>query len=194
MQIMKEIWKDIEGYEGLYQVSNLGRVRSIDRYVDQMSRWGTSYPRLFKGRVLSLQKISGGYVGVLMKENGHTIMKLVHRLVANAFITNPRGLEQVNHKDEDKTNNRADNLEWCDRLYNIRYGTGMLRKRQECTAVRQIDKCGNLIEEFPSIVVASKKTGVCKSTISKCIRHVHGNVTAGGFRWESVNQIKRRKK
>ena len=90
---MTEIWKDIEGYEGKYQVSNLGRVRSLDQMLSYASRWGTIAYRPTKGKVLTQRTISGGYKGVLIKVQGKTAMKLVHRLVANAFVSPTHFLE-----------------------------------------------------------------------------------------------------
>ena len=116
---MNEEWRPIEGYEGLYEVSNLGRVRSLDMYVK--SRYGNY--RLHKGKVLSPAKDTNGYLFVNLTYNGKHNTIRVHRLVALTFIPNPDNLPEVNHKDEDKSNNRVDNLEFCDRKYNINYGS-----------------------------------------------------------------------
>lgn len=113
--MIEEIWKDILGYEGLYQVSSYGRVRSLDRY-DRMNHF-------LKGRILKLYTRKGGYLFVQLHLNGKGKNYLVHRLVAIAFIPNPDNLPEVNHLDEDKTNNRVENLEFCDRKYNINFGT-----------------------------------------------------------------------
>ena len=111
--MIEEIWRPVVGYEGLYEVSNLGRVRSVDRY----------YYRLHKGKVLSLSKNANGYLKVVLSCNGKCKTIKVHRIVAEAFLPNPDNLPQVNHKDEDKTNNSVDNLEWCNAKYNLSYGT-----------------------------------------------------------------------
>ena len=111
-----EIWKDIENYEGLYQVSNFGRVRSLDRVVRRNKGFG-----LCKGRVLK-PRLPAGYCQVSLCKQNNVSQFLVHRLVAEAFVPNPDNLPQVNHKDEVKTNNRADNLEWCTPEYNCNYG------------------------------------------------------------------------
>lgn len=116
---MNEEWRPIEGYEGLYEVSNTGQVRSLDMYVK--SRYGNY--RLHKGKVLSPAKDTNGYLTVLLSCNGKHKSIRVHRLVAQTFILNPDNLSEVNHKDEDKTNNSVENLEWCDRKYNINYGS-----------------------------------------------------------------------
>ena len=116
---MNEEWRPIEGYEGLYEVSNTGRVRSLDRYVKGK---GESY-RLQKGKMLSPIKNKYGYLQVNLCCNGKNKMFLVHRLSAQAFIPNPDNLPEINHKDENPGNNSVDNLEWCDRSYNNNYGT-----------------------------------------------------------------------
>ena len=104
---MKEIFKDIEEYEGLYQISNLGRVKSL--------KYG-------KERILKPAKDKKGYLYVCLYKQGKMKIYRVHRLVAQAFIPNPNNLPQVNHKDEDKTNNASSNLEFCDAKYNNNYG------------------------------------------------------------------------
>lgn len=121
--IMKEIWKPVVGYEGLYEVSNLGRVKSLDRIVTVRRKDGTSFQRPHKGQMIRIQKCSNGYRHVPLCKDGRSLIARVHRVVAEAFIDNPEGLPEVNHIDEDKTNNRADNLEWCTHQYNNSYGT-----------------------------------------------------------------------
>lgn len=112
---MMEEWRTIPGYEGLYEVSNTGRVRSLDRY--------DSRNCFRKGKVLSPVKSNIGYLLVSLCCNGKYKGFTVHRLVAQAFIPNPDNLPEINHKDEDKTNNSVENLEWCDRKYNNNYGS-----------------------------------------------------------------------
>lgn len=113
-----EEWKNVIGYEGLYEVSNTGQVRSLDRYV----KYSNGRIHLHKGKVLSSGKDKYGYLAVCLSCNGKQKIIKIHRLVAEAFIPNPNNLPQVNHKDEVKTNNRVDNLEWCDHKYNVNYG------------------------------------------------------------------------
>ena len=122
---MNEEWRPIEGYEGLYEVSSYGRVRSVDRYVKSK---GESY-WLRKGKMLSPAKDKNGYLKVNLSCNGKNNIIRVHRLIAQSFLPNPDNLPEVNHKDEDKTNNNVDNLEWCDRSYNISYGTRTERQK-----------------------------------------------------------------
>lgn len=117
---MKEIWKSINGFEGLYEVSNFGNVRSVDRLVNH-HKGGKS---LRKGKILN-PSIGNGYYGVILSKEGHIKRMAIHRLVAEAFIPNPNNLPQINHKDEDKLNNIYTNLEWCDCKYNINYGSSL---------------------------------------------------------------------
>lgn len=123
---MIEEWRTIKGYEGLYEVSSYGRVRSLDRYVK------TCYEayRLQKGKILSPAKDRYGYLKVVLNFNRKCKTINVHRLVSDAFIPNPDNLPMVNHKDEDKSNNRVDNLEWCDSKYNNNYGSKNIRRRE----------------------------------------------------------------
>ena len=121
----EEIWRPVVGYEGLYEVSSYGRVRSLDMYV----KVGYGNYRLHKGKVLSPAKDTGGYLKVNLYCNGKQKTIDVHRLVAQAFLPNPDNLPQVNHKDENKTNNRVENLEMCNAKYNLSYGTRNIRER-----------------------------------------------------------------
>lgn len=125
---MTEIWKPIKGYEGLYEVSNFGQVRSVDRYV-RFGRWGDDQTRLRKSKLLSLKEDFGHYRVTLFKESKRKLF-FVHRLVAEAFIPNPYNLPVINHKDENGHNNRVDNLEWCTVKYNVNYGTSIKRSIQ----------------------------------------------------------------
>ena len=124
--MIEEIWRPIEGYEGLYEVSNTGQIRSLDMYLKCK---GKSY-RLQKGKVLSPSKNTDGYLQVGLCCNGKYKKCLVHRLVAQVFLPNPDNLPEVNHLDEDKTNNRVENLEWCDRKYNLNYGSRQDKVRE----------------------------------------------------------------
>ena len=113
----KEEWKDVENYEGLYQVSNLGRVKSL--------KDNNGKPR---EKIMKQGKTKNGYLRIMLCKNGKRERFLVHRLVANAFIPNPNNFKCVNHKDEDKTNNCVNNLEWCTYQYNNTYGTCQQRR------------------------------------------------------------------
>lgn len=159
-----EKWVDIDGFQGRYQISNYGRVKSKERERKAINGNGTI---LLKAQIMKehVVKTQGDYLYVsLYKENAKSSSKVfVHRLVANAFIPNCANLPQVNHKDENKQNNHVDNLEWCNCLYNIHYGTGMKRaekKRIELginNKVGMYDKDGNLIKVFQSKNKAAKE-------------------------------------
>lgn len=121
----EEIWRPVVGYEGLYEVSSYGRVRSLDRY--------DSKNHFRKGELMNFF-YGCGYLKVVFSKNGIVKKYLVHRLVAQAFLPNPDNLPQVNHIDEDKLNNRVENLEWCTAKYNINYGTARIRGKE--TAIK----------------------------------------------------------
>lgn len=110
---MEEIWKDVPGYEGIYVVSSFGRIRN-----------------LVSGKFIKPSQKNDGYCRVCLSKNGCGKCINIHRLVAQVFIPNPDNLPQVNHRDEDKTNNNVTNLEWCSAKYNINYGTSKIRNRQ----------------------------------------------------------------
>ncbi len=113
-----ELWKPILGYEGLYEISNLGRVKSLPRWHNNRF---SGY--IDKGRFLKPRFDSYGYQMVMLCKDKKQKNYLIHKLVANAFIDNPNGYDSINHKDENKTNNCVENLEWCTRYYNNNYGT-----------------------------------------------------------------------
>lgn len=121
--VIMEIWKPIKEYEGLYEVSSFGNVRSIKRNTTN-------------GKIMKLQKTKTGYYRVGLCKNNKVKCYSVHRLVAQAFIPNLNNLPQVNHKNECKTNNNVENLEWCTMLYNVRYGTGIERQAKARIGVK----------------------------------------------------------
>ena len=172
---MVEIWKPIDGYEGKYEVSNFGRVRS---YAQDRSR----------GKIKTGNRTFKGYLSfTLYDDDGRRRHIPVHRLVAKAFIPNPHDLPQVNHKDEDKTNNRVDNLEWCDNEYNCNYGTRNERpsKSNMCCPttsrkVYSVDGYGN-VEVFDSIGEAERKTGNSHCNIVRALKGRRPK--CGGRRW-----------
>lgn len=157
----KEIWKDIEGYEGLYQVSNLGRVRSLN------------YNQTGKVKVLKLYN-KRGYLEVALSKNGGKKFCLVHRLVAQAFIPNPDNFPCVNHKSERKSENQAFNLEWCDHRYNNSYGTRGQRISKALTngkrskKVYQYTMGGEFIKVWQSTMEVERQLGFSQPCISKC--------------------------
>lgn len=115
--IEKEEWRDIKGYEGYYQISNLGNVKSLDRIVDR----GNGIFQHRKERIMSKRKNADGYYQAKLNVNKVSKSIGIHILVAEHFLENPNNYSEVNHKDFDRTNNRVDNLEWCTHEYNMRY-------------------------------------------------------------------------
>lgn len=157
----KEIWRDIKGYEGLYQVSNLGRVKSLDR---------TDFNGHHrKERTLKILRNTKGYLQISLFKNRTHKRYLIHRLVADAFIQNKNNLPCVNHKDENPLNNCIDNLEWCTYKYNSNYGT-INRKRGESHSkpVIQYTLDGQFVKEYPSAREAERQTGIKFTQISAC--------------------------
>lgn len=188
---MKEVWKDVgecKGYEdfaGLYEVSNMGRVRSLDRWV----RCKGNKKRLAKGKVLTPRVGIQGYAYVILSGNQHRKTAKSHRLVALAFLPNPDNLPVVNHKDENKLNNKVSNLEWCTVAYNMRYGTRTKRSAvSHKKPVIQYDKQGNLLNTFKGLIDAGKQFSSinAKDNIRACCSgHTK---TAYGYVWKYAEE------
>ena len=156
--MIEEIFKDIKDLEGLYQVSNFGRVKSLGN--------GKSYNS--KERILKPGKSTNGYLQVNLYKNGEYKQCLVHRLVAEVFIPNTDNLPFVNHKDEDKTNNSVENLEWCTHEYNCNYATRNERiAKTRSKPVLQFTLDGEFIREWPS-VAECERNGFNKGKVSEC--------------------------
>ena len=164
-----EHWKEIAGYEGIYEVSDQGRVRSL---------------KFGKEKILKPWKDRGGYLKVSLCKDCHKKYLFVHRLVADAFIQNPNNLKTVNHKDEVKTNNVASNLEWMSQRDNLNYGTHNKRVAESLSKqVQMLDKStGELLATFPSTHDAGRVTGINQGNISQCCR---GKLkSTGGYIWK----------
>lgn len=161
-----EEWKDIEDYEGLYQVSSEGRVKSLN------------YFRTGEERILKCVKNKEGYLKVGLSKNRKRKTYYIHRLVAQTFLPNPNNLPQVNHKDEDKTNNIVENIEYCNSKYNANYGTRTERIQKP---ILQFTKSGEFVRRWESITQVRKKLGVNKGNITSCLKGKYK--TAGGYIW-----------
>ena len=165
-----EEWKNIEGYEGKYQVSNEGRIKSLCNN---------------KEKILKPASYKNGYLYVKLYKNCEYKRFSIHRLVAAAFIPNQDNLPQVNHKDEDKTNNNVSNLEWCTAKYNSNYGNRNLKssisrgKKVLCIETGII---------YNSIKEAERQTGINQSHIVKACKGKYK--TSGGFHWKYVKEVK----
>ena len=208
-EALLEDWRPVKGYEGLYEVSNIGRVRNRHGYILRagLKKSTTAY-----------------YKRVTLYRSGIAENKTIHRMVAEAFIPNPKRLPVVNHKDEDGTNNVVDNLEWCTVQYNATYGTAIERRiakirgishspehnqkignslkrfysqndtwnkgvpvadpsNKTITSVRSIASNGE-VKEYISIADAVRKTGARQQNISMCI--AGKRKTAAGYKWERI--------
>ena len=129
-----EIWRDILNYEEYYQASNYGRIRSLDRIIYMKHRNGKIATHHFKGKILSTRTNNSGYVKVDLTKNKNQRTFFVHRLVAETFIPNLKKLPQINHKDGNKLNNNADNLEWCDAFQNQQHALETGLRNSDFTA------------------------------------------------------------
>lgn len=190
---MKEIWKDIPGYEGLYQASNTGKIKSYDRVIvippNSKSVYGFNYVR--KGRQLKQQVANSGYLKVLLyDENGNRKYTLVHRLIASTFIPNPNKYKCINHRDENKLNNSLDNLEWCTHKYNTNYGSCISRRSEKqkitnsrITPVAKCDDFGNIVDVYTSMREAARSNKLYQSNIFKSC---NSNIKSGGYLWRYV--------
>lgn len=183
---MEEVWKYIDGFEGLYQVSNFGRIKSIPRRVRCQH-----YSRMTKERIMKQHSDHLGYCRVSLHKGLKQYSPKVHRLVGIAFIPNPNNYREINHKDENPSNNRVDNLEWCDHLYNSRYGNrgkklsiANTNNPMLCKRVAQYTKDGKFVKEYNSIREVFKQTGIHNGSITMACK---GQIkTAGGFVWKYV--------
>lgn len=170
---MKEIWKDIKGYEGKYKVSNLGRVKSKRRN---------------KERIMKPNKSKKGYLRLNFTINYKSKSFQVHRLVAQSFIPNPEKLPEVNHIDGNKLNNNVKNLEWvttsenCKKAWKIGLKKKIYGKKPNIKKVTQYDLDGNIIRKWDYILQASRELGIDDTGISLCCKHKQK--TSGGFKWE----------
>ena len=210
---MEEVWKDVLGFEGLYQVSSLGRIRSLDRCYIGKNQYGSEFNVVRKGGIIrDRQKKGSKYRRIGLRKDGKRYWFFVHRLVAFAFpdICGEHfdGAE-VNHKDENPENNCAYNLEWCSKEYNSNYGTRNTRlsknrigannpfygkhpsdyciqrtKETHNKPVLQYTKDMTLLARYESIEEASTICGIPSPNISAVCNHYKFNKTAGGYRWE----------
>ena len=192
---MEEIWKNIEGYPN-YQVSNMGRVK----------RLSTGYYRRTE-KILKPQLQNNGYLHIKLSQKDKTKCILVHRLVAQVFIPNPNNLPQVNHINEDKTDNRVENLEWCTQKYNINYGNGISKRvktnkengtykkigeinsKIRSKSILQFSKDNSFIRKWDCIMDIQRELGYDNKQICSCLKN--RQKTAKGFKWVYADDYER---
>lgn len=181
-----EVWNAMVAFEGIYEVSNHGRVRSLDRIV--RGRWG---PVFYKGQLMSQSPDTSGYLQTALCKDGVEYTRSVHRLVAEAFIPNQDNKPCINHIDEDKTNNHVDNLEWCTYSENTNHGTRNKRVSTKNTngkcskEVIQYTLDGKLVKIWPSISETGRH-GFNRSHVGRCVRGERK--THKFYKWEFKKQ------
>ncbi len=171
---MEETWKDVKGFEGIYQISNFGRLKVLKRKVFNEKYFGNVKWVEKKEKIMKLSNNTKGYLHTVLTDNeGKRKVVKVHRLVAEAFIPNPNNYVQVNHIDGNKTNNCVDNLEWCTNEYNMKH-SWRIGLRNEKTyfniikKIRQYDLEGNFIKEWNSAKEIEQQLGISVNMIRKC--------------------------
>lgn len=188
---MQEVWKDIPDYEGLYQVSNLGRIKSLEK----KDKWDRIYEEKILKPHKQHPKKGNQYVSIYLSKNGIKKRFFIHRLVMMCFSEQYDEKLQVNHKDGNKENNKLINLEWCTQSENIKHSYKVLGRKKPIglkgvvgyanktsKAVIQYDKFGNIVNKYGSANQASLITGIDYSTIKQVCRGV--GKTAGGYIWK----------
>ena len=167
---MKEIWKDIKEYENFYQISNFGVVRSLKR-------------KNTKGKILKPSKDKDGYLKVTLSKQNKRKSFFIHRLVAQEFLSNYDNLPQINHKNEIKSDNRVENLEWCEHKYNQNFGTRNKRISKTLSKpIIQYDLEKNFIKIWENAKIASEKLNINRSNIVSCLKNKRKK--AGNYIWE----------
>lgn len=167
----EETWLPIQGFENSYLVSNLGNIWSLRR-----------------NKVLSVRKTTKGYGQVNLSKRGRMTTHRVHRLVATHFLPNPLNLPEVNHLNENKLDNRVENLEWCDRSHNVNHGDRTEKQKAKVSIpVVQLSLNGDEIAVFPSGIQAARELKLSSSAISECCRGKRR--TLGGYKWKYKQEV-----
>lgn len=183
--VSNEAWRDVVNYEGFYQVSDEGRVRSLAHY---QGKWDSVYERRFP-KILKQTKDKDGYLSVILCKKGKIQKFRVHRLVAMAFIKNPSNLPLINHKDQDKQNNNVNNLEWCTAKYNVNYGNSLQRSGEKRRNTPSLSKPIIMIYDdgksrtFPSMNEAVRTLNISWKRIRKSIKE-NSNIINNNFKFK----------
>lgn len=182
-----EEWRDVVGFEGLYMVSDYGRVKSLDRVIARKN--GCS--QTWKGKILKAKKYNSGYLFVHLSSPKLILYRSIHRIVALAFIANPNNFPQINHKDENRINNNKCNLEWCTSQYNNTYGrhyekyVDSMIRNGHIRKIYQFTLDGKFVAEYNSIKDATEKTGF--TNLSAACKGKYSNV--GGSLWSTSSEV-----
>lgn len=181
------MWKSIKGYEGYYEVSDDGLVRSLNRVVP-VENGGS---KLISGRIMKLTRTcgrmgKGGYLVVNLRKNHTTKVIPVHRLVAETFLLNDKNLPTVNHIDGDKNNNNVNNLEWTSYADNNIHALHKGLRNPRSNYVCQFDDCGKFVRKYKSVSEAARITGISRGMISHCL-HCRARY-AGGYVWVKFDE------
>lgn len=182
-----EVWVAVKGFEGLYEVSDQGRVRSLDRSICVTNRYGGVHQQSFNGCILAIGHNNKGYCQVNLNKDKKVRRFLVSRLVATAFVPNPHNLPVVNHKDQNQDNNCADNLEWCTQQYNVTYNNAhILRGVKFSMPIEQLTLDGKHVAYFASSMEAQRIGGFHHSHIHDVINGVY--TQHKGYLWRYVDK------
>jgi hypothetical protein len=189
---MIEVWKAVVGFEGFYEVSNLARVKSLERWEDRQSIGGVLYK--FLRKELIRKQILGqyGYLRIILRKEGKSTYCSIHRLIADAFIDNPWNKPYVNHINGIKHDNRIENLEWCtakeNSLHSFSNGLQVMPKGAENSRsipISQFTNEGRWVRDWAGATEVQRETGFHQATISACIKGK--GKTAHGFIWKKLS-------
>lgn len=181
MENTKEIWKPVVGYEGFYECSNMGRIRSLDRTIITK----TGLCRKMKGKLITIITDNNGYGKVILSKNGVQKINLVHRIVAQAFILNPYSKPEIDHINTNRSDNKVSNLKWVTRKENVNNPITIKKlKHSKNTPILQFTKDGILVKKWDSIIDAGRTLGIEKCSIVGCCKNRPHYKTAGGFIWK----------